>query len=174
MIAAEQTDLANRVTEARAHVLTAQGIYGDNSPNTTDSLSHLGDLLVEAELYDEAREVELVLRRIRVLMLGWEDPRTFDSCRRLAMVLAALGKHADAMAVLDPAFDAHCQMHGREDLRTLVVVDLMVRSLSVLGDRIRVTKLLLCLNDEQMALRVPAKPFRKVRCRRGPVSVFVT
>jgi hypothetical protein len=172
MIAAEQTDLANRVTEARAHVLTAQGIYGDNSENTTDSLSGLGDLLFEAELYDEAREVELVLRRIRVLTLGWDNPVTLRSCTRFGRVLAALGEHAAAMEVLDSAFSAHCEMHGRQEPRTLVVVDLMVRSLSELGDRNRVTKLLLDLTDEQMALRVPAKPFRKVRCRRGPVSVF--
>jgi hypothetical protein len=107
---------------------------------------------------------------------GWEDRRTLrlHSCRRLAMVLAALGKHADAMAVLDPAFDALCVLYGREDPLTRCVVDQMVLSLGELGDRIRVTKLLLGLTDEQMALRVPAKPARKVRCRRGPVSVFAS
>ncbi len=176
-IATEQIVLANRVDEARAHVLTAQRIYGD-SPNITDSLSRLGDLLFEAEQYDEAREVELVLRRMRASMLGWEDPRTLDSCTRLGRVLAALGEHAAAMEVLDSAFSALCQMHGRQEARTLVMVDLMVRSLSELGDRNRVTKLLLDLTDEQMALRVLAKPARKVRCRRscrrGPVSVLAS
>ena len=78
------------------------------------------------------------------------------------------------MEVLDPAFDAHCQKYGREDPRTLRVVDLMVHSLGELGDRHRVTKLLLCLTDDEMELRVRAKQAPKVRCRRGPVSVLAS
>ncbi len=92
----------------------------------------------------------------------------------MARVLAKLGQHADATDFLDPAFDAHCQKFGREDPRTLRVVDLMVCSLGELGDRDRVTKLLLCLTDDEMALRVRAMQAREVRCRRGPVSVLAS
>ncbi len=75
-IAAVQTDLANRVTEARAHINVSQHIYGSNSQNTMDSLEHLGDILLEAELHAEALEVEVVLRRIRASEKGWEAPES--------------------------------------------------------------------------------------------------
>jgi hypothetical protein len=175
MIAAEQHDLANRVTEARAHVKVSQKVYGSNSQNAMDTLERLGNILFDAELHAEARDVEVALRRMRVLMLGWDNPQALDSCARLATVQVALGQHDDAMEVLDPAFDAHCQKYGREDPRTLRVVELMVHSLGELGDRHRVTKLLLCLTDDEMELRVRAKQAQalEVRCRRGPVSVSV-
>jgi hypothetical protein len=86
LIAAEETDLANQVAEARAHVLTAQTVYGNNSPNTRNSLERLGDLLFEAEQLAEALDVEAALRQLRASMLpvGWDNLGTLDSCRRFA------------------------------------------------------------------------------------------
>jgi hypothetical protein len=172
MIATEQTNLLLRADEARAHVHTSRSIFGDNSPNTMDCLKRLGDILVGAKLHGEALEVELFLRNIRVHELGWDDPATLQSCTRYGCCLAQLGRHADAMAVLGPAFDAHCRLYSREHRHTLTVVVLMVKSLSALGERNRVEQLLLRKTDAEMAHRLRAMQAPEVRCRRGLVSVL--
>jgi hypothetical protein len=152
------------------------GIWGAHAPKTMNRLRLLGDALTNAELHDEALNVENELRQIRATVRGWEDPDTLESCRRLASVLVALGQHTHAMGVLDPALHAHCRLYGREHHYTLEVVDLLVTSLCELGQHPRVEQLLrvLGLTDDEMLLRAASMQARQVRCRSGRVSVLAS
>ncbi len=172
MIDAEQTTLTTLADEAREHVESSQRLWGAEAPKTMDRLKDLGDALLKAQLHAEALVVEEGLRNIRISRLGWDDPKTLDSCTRVAIILAALGRNADAMAILSPALGAHIRLYGPEHHRTLEVVVLMVESLGALGDDSQVEQLLLRKSDAEMADRVRARQASKVRRRSGLVSAL--
>ncbi len=170
----ERTNLTNLVTEARENVSSSERVWGRDSERTMDRLEVLGNALSNAGRHGEALTVEQDLRSTRATVLGWDDPATLDSCRRLASVHGELDQHDDAIRVLAPALDAHRQQYGPKHPNTLSVVLLMAKSLCTQGHHTKVEQLVLGLSDDEMAHRAAARQVPEVRCRSGLVSVLAS
>ncbi len=106
---------------------------GNEHPDTLDSISDMGLLIMAMGKYDEALPYNQEAMETRRRVLGDNHPSTLDSINNMGMLIMLMGKYDDALPYCREAMDARRRVLGNDHPSTLDSINNMGLLIKTMG-----------------------------------------